>query len=197
MASPTPKPPKQTWRNFSGINLFTYDSILGKGKHAWCPLMSSSLPPPPPPGTRTPTPSMWTPRGSQPGSKATQRPNPTPAKAATPHSSSHRTPRAPKSRKNQTQKSREDVQRSVHKNRRCEDRWDSRSLGRAGRGGQQCTEWAWSVPPHSSHQLMPRMGLRPNTPHLPSAPILAKKTTRKNPTPNPQNKNQNSFMKTK
>lgn len=36
MASPTPRPPKQTWRNFSGINLFTYDSILGKGKHA-CP----------------------------------------------------------------------------------------------------------------------------------------------------------------
>lgn len=82
MASPTPRPPKQTWRNFSGINLFTHDSILGKGKHAWCPLMSSSLPPPP--GTRTPTPSMWTPRGSQPGSKATQRPSPTPAKAATP-----------------------------------------------------------------------------------------------------------------
>lgn len=57
--------------------------------------------------------------------------------------------------------------------------------GKGWLGGQQGTEQACSAPPRSAYQLMPGMGLRPNTPHLPSAPILAKKEA-PNPKPSKQ-----------
>lgn len=191
MASPTPRPPQQTWRNFSGINLFTYDSILGKGKHAWCPLMSGSLPPPP--GIRTPTPSMWTPRGSQPGSKATQRPSPTPAKAATPtaHHTGHpglpspgRTKRRSPGKVSNALFTRTVAVRTDGTAGAWEGLVGVGSSARSGPGQY----------PHAAPTSHAQDGAQ--TQHSPPA-VSSYFGKTKNPTPNPQNKNQNSFMKTK
>lgn len=183
VASPTPRPPKQTWRNFSGINLFTYDSILGKGKHA-CP---------PPPGIRTPTPSMWTPRGSQPGSKATQRPSPTPAKAATPtaHHTGHpglpspgRTKRRSPGKVSNALFTRTVAVRTDGTAGAWEGLVGVGSSARSGPGQY----------PHAAPTSHAQDGAQ--TQHSPPA-VSSYFGKTKNPTPNPQNKNQNSFMKTK
>lgn len=148
---------------------------------------------PPPPGIRTPTPSMWTPRGSQPGSKATQRPSPTPAKAATPtaHHTGH--PGLPSPGRTKC-RSPGKVSNALF-TRTVAVRTDGTAGAWEGLVGVGSS--ARSGPgqyPHAAPTSHAQDGAQ--TQHSPPA-VSSYFGKTKNPTPNPQNKNQNSFMKTK